>query len=114
MPRRDHWLLIADMLEAAERIEHYIDGFNQDRFEADQRTVDAVVRNLEILGEAANAVPSSIQGLAPEVDWRGVVGLRNRLIHEYFGVSVPIVWTIASRELPLLIPRLRDLLQTLC
>jgi uncharacterized protein with HEPN domain len=102
------------MLEAAERIQNYIEGYSRAEFEGDQRTVDAVVRNLEILAEAANALPASIQELAAEIDWRGVIGLRNRLIHEYFGVSTAIVWTLAIREIPRLIPRLRALSDQLC
>ena len=68
-----------------------------EQFQADSRTVDAVVRNLEVLGEAANALPAAIQATAPAVDWRGLVGLRNRLIHEYFGVSLSTVWVIATQ-----------------
>lgn len=114
MPRRDYRLLVVDMLEAAERIVNYIDAYSCEQFQADQRTVDAVVRNLEILGEAANALPATVQDLAPEIDWRGVVGLRNRLIHEYFGVSLEIVWTISTREVPRLIHQLRALSDQLC
>ncbi len=86
MSRCDWSLLIEDMLEAIGKI--------------GARTVDAVVRNLEVLGEAANALPAAIQSTVPAVDWRGLVGLRNRLIHEYFGVSLSMVWVIATQELP--------------
>ena len=102
MSRRDWSLLIEDMLEAIGKIEAYLDGYDEGRFQADSRTVDAVVRNLEVLGEAANALPAAIQATAPAVDWRGLVGLRNRLIHEYFGVSLSTVWVIATQELPAL------------
>jgi uncharacterized protein with HEPN domain len=114
MPRRDWTLLLDDMLQSIEKIERYIEGYESDSFAADSRTVDAVVRNLEVIGEAANALPPEIRTLAPEVDWRGIVGLRNRVVHEYFGVSSRMIWTIASQELmPLkvallvLLPRLR-------
>ena len=99
MSRRDWSLLIEDMLEAIGKIEAYLAGYDEGRFQADSRTVDAVVRNLEVLGEAANALPAAIQATAPAVDWRGLLGLRNRLIHEYFGVSLSAVWVIATQEL---------------
>mgnify|MGYP006274578345 CR=1 FL=1 len=102
MSRRDWSLLIEDMLEAIDKITAYLVGYDEQRFQADSRTVDAVVRNLEVLGEAANALPAAIQATAPDLDWRGLVGLRNRLIHEYFGVSLSIVWVIAIQELPAL------------
>ena len=100
MSRRDWSLLIEDMLEAIGKIEAYLAGYDEATFQADSRTVDAVVRNFEVLGEAANALPAAIQSTVPAVDWRGLVGLRIRLIHEYFGVSLSTLWVIATRELP--------------
>jgi uncharacterized protein with HEPN domain len=110
MSRREWLLLVEDMLAAIQKIGMYLEGFDFESFRADSRTVDAVLRNLEVIGEAANALPSDVCDRAPSVDWRGVVGLRNRLIHEYFDVSSSTVWFIATRELPVL----ERQLQVLC
>lgn len=109
MSKRDWSLLIGDMLESMDRTASYIQGIEWEGFMAGARTQDAVVRNLEILGEAANLLPPELRDRAPDVDWRGVIGLRNRLIHEYFGVSPSVVWQIVSVELPVLGRQLRSL-----
>lgn len=70
-----------------------------EHFKADPKTQDAVIRNLEIIGEAAGKLPGSIRELAPEFEWRKVIGLRNLLIHEYFGVSLSIVWDVVHNKL---------------
>ena len=76
-----------------------MEGYDAASFAADRKTQDAVVRNLEIIGEAASRLPEGIRGIAPEMEWRKIVGLRNILIHEYFGISLPIVWDIVSNKL---------------
>ena len=74
MPR-DHRLYLDDILEAIARIQHYVEGMDYSRFAADQKTMDAVVRNLEIIGEAARSLPVDITDAIPQTDWRKVVGL---------------------------------------
>lgn len=71
-----------------------------ERFAEDDRTVDAVVRNLEILGETARQIPPDIRERYPEIPWRRVIGLRNIVVHEYFDVDVAIIWTIVQENLP--------------
>jgi uncharacterized protein with HEPN domain len=73
-------------------------------FQQDDRTIDAVVRNLEIIGEAANRLPESFKLQYAEIPWGKIVGLRNRIVHEYFGVDVDIVWSILQSDLPALRP----------
>ena len=68
-------------------------------FSRDTKTQDAVVRNLEIIGEAATRLPESIKQAAYEIEWRKIVGLRNILTHEYFGVSLPIIWDVTVNKL---------------
>ncbi|MDP2209658.1 MAG: DUF86 domain-containing protein [Bacteroidota bacterium] len=65
----------------------------------DDKTIDAVIRNFEIIGEAANQVPESIQEKYPEIEWYKIIGLRNRIIHEYFGVDTEILWKIIEKDL---------------
>jgi uncharacterized protein with HEPN domain len=98
MPR-DFRLYVDDILEAIGRVREYTADLDQDDLATDRKTTDAVVRNLEIIGEAARSVPGSWKQKAPEVDWRKIVGLRNILIHQYFGVSVPILWDIIQNKL---------------
>ena len=71
-----------------------------DTFSNDQKSIDAVVRNLEIIGEAANRLPDDFKERHSEIEWYKVVGLRNRIIHEYFGVDLQIIWQIVHADLP--------------
>ena len=70
-----------------------------DTFRADGRTVDAVVRNLEIIGEAAKNLPETVKDMTPDVEWFKIVGLRNILAHEYFGINLEIIWDIIITEI---------------
>jgi uncharacterized protein with HEPN domain len=111
MPR-DVRLYLDDILEAIARIEAYVQGLDQDGFSSDTRTQDAVVRNLEVIGEASRNLPEEATGAAPEIEWRKIVGLRNLLSHEYFVVSVPILWDVVSHKLTPLRDACRKLLAT--
>lgn len=108
MSRRDWTLFIADMQEACDKIADYTNGMNFKAFCADPRTVDAVVRNLEIIGEASNGVPEDQKLLRPDIDWRAIKGLRNRIVHEYFGLSLSVIWAVVQQDLPALAQQLRD------
>ena len=92
MSKRDNQLLILDMLDAAQRIQTYTEGLDFDRFIDDQKTLDAVVRNFEIIGEASTRIHPDFQIQHAQIPWKHLRGYRNRLIHEYFGVDYQIVW----------------------
>lgn len=100
MSDRPAYLIIEDILEAIGRIEDYSSGHTVDSFINEPMTTDAVVRNLEIIGEAANRLPEDFTSQADEIEWRKIIGLRNRIIHEYFGVDLQIVWQIIQQDLP--------------
>ncbi len=85
MSKRDIQLLIEDIEIANSKIIKYIAGLNYDSFIADDKTIDAVVRNLEIIGEAANKIDNSFKIKNPQIDWNRIRGLRNRIVHDYFG-----------------------------
>lgn len=110
MSRRDNLLLVQDMLEAALKIESYTLNYCFDDFINDDKTSDAVVRNFEIIGEAASRVNPDFQDENSGVPWKKLKGYRNRLIHEYFGVDYKIVWDIIQDELPDLIGEIRAIL----
>jgi uncharacterized protein with HEPN domain len=100
MSRRAAPLLVEDIWEATEKIERYVVGLDHDSFIKDDKTIDSVVRNLEIIGEAANRLPENFRAQYPEIEWRKITGLRNRIVHDYFNIDVEIVWEILQKDLP--------------
>jgi uncharacterized protein with HEPN domain len=111
MPKRDVRLLLADMLDAIAKVDRYAAGLSFETFEQNDLVVDGVVRNLEIIGEAARQLPHELRQRYPAVDWARVVGFRNIVIHAYFDVDVEIVWTIATQRLPELKAVLQQMLK---
>jgi uncharacterized protein with HEPN domain len=109
MPR-DGLAYVQDMLEAIVRIREYTQGIDRNAFERDRKTVDAVLRNLEIIGEAAKGVPRSVQERAPDIEWRKIAGMRDLLAHAYFQVDLDIVWSVLGENLRALELRVRELL----
>jgi uncharacterized protein with HEPN domain len=100
MSRREWSLFVADMHEAIEKIASYVDAMTFTDFQSDTRTVDAVVHNLLVIGEAARCLPASIKENHPDIDWIAINGLRNRIAHEYFGLSLSVIWEIVQTDLP--------------
>lgn len=97
---KDDRLYFEHILEAVKRIRAYtLDG--RERFFADEKTQDAVIRNLQILGEASKKVSAATVGLNPTVPWRSMAGMRDRVVHDYFGVSLEIVWDVIQNHLDL-------------
>lgn len=109
MSRRDTQLLIEDILEAANRILTYTSGLTFEDFTADQKTVDAVARNFEIIGEASSRLPEEFKIKHSDINWIRITGLRNRIIHEYFGVDYALVWRIKLDYIPQLISTLEKI-----
>jgi len=99
MYKRPSELLIADILESIEKIESYTLNISFENFKNDSKTVDAVVRNLEIIGEASNRLPEDFKEKYSRIEWIKIIGLRHRIVHEYFGVDVDIIWNIIQKEL---------------
>lgn len=93
-------MYLQDMLTGMERISQYIEGLSFRQFKQDYKTVDAVIRNFEIIGEAAKNLPEDIKSHYPEVPWAEMYLLRNKISHEYFGVDYDIIWDVATNYLP--------------
>jgi uncharacterized protein with HEPN domain len=93
-------MFLEDILASLEKIERYLGGMNQEKFASDDKTVDAVARNLEVIGEAAKNLPAALRERHPDVPWRRLIGLRNVVVHEYFGMDLGIIWRIVRDELP--------------
>jgi uncharacterized protein with HEPN domain len=109
MSERSTQLLLEDIQESLQKIFKFTDGLTRDTFMADDLIIDAVLRNFEVMGEAASKLPDSYVDDHPDVEWHKIIGIRNRLIHGYFGVSTAIIWETIQQHLP----KLRDQLKAL-
>jgi uncharacterized protein with HEPN domain len=109
MPERDAAILLEDIRAAMARINRYTIGLDRETFLADEKTVDAVVRNLEIIGEVARRLPDQFKQAHPEIPWPQIAGLRNRIVHDYFGLDLQLIWHILHADLKDLEMRLTDL-----
>lgn len=96
--RRDPELL-CDITDSISRIENYIKEINFENFKRDQKTQDAVIRNLEIIGEASKIISNEIKNEMPTIPWKKMAGIRDHLFHNYSGINLDIVWNVVSKEL---------------
>lgn len=97
-----------DILDAAEKIERFTAGMSYEEFADDPKTSDAVLRNFEVIGEAAKNVPGEIRREYDDVPWSEMAGMRDKLIHGYATVELRIVWTTAQEEIPALLPQIES------
>jgi uncharacterized protein with HEPN domain len=108
---RDWRLYADDILEACGKVRRYVAGMTYDVFAADDLTRDAVIRNIEIIGEAAGKLPKEVTARAPQIPWRLIGDMRNVLAHAYFGVSLKVVWDTATTQIDELEKSVRALLE---
>lgn len=97
---RTYRLFLEDMLLAMNRVAEYIAGLSFNEFKHDYKTVDAVIRNFEVIGEASKNIPKEIKERYPLVPWEEMYLMRNKISHEYFGIDYEILWDVASNYLP--------------
>ena len=107
MSKRTLRLYLEDIMTAITQIESYTRGMTREAFMRDAKTIDAVVRNIEILGEAAKHIPDAWKVKYPAIPWKQIAGTRNKVIHEYFSVDEAILWQTIQED----IPRLKDEMQ---
>ena len=111
MSKRSVEILIEDILEASKKIQKFTKGQTFNEFIKDDKTVDAVIRNFEIIGEASNRLPAEFKEKNSQVDWKKIKGFRNRIVHDYFGIDHEIVWNIIQDFLPQLKKELQQTLK---
>lgn len=98
----DSLLYVKNILEAIEKIKKYTEGMDFEDFVEDEKTVDAVVGNLEIIGDAAKHIPDEFKASHPGVPWKEITGMRDKLIHAYFGMDLSLLWYAVQNELEIL------------
>jgi len=113
MSKRSSRLLLEDLLLSIEKITEYTSGLSFDNFLEDSKTSDAVIRNFEIIGEAANRLPDEMKEKFPEIDWYRIRGFRNRIVHDYMGIDYQMVWLIKENYLPKLKAQIQNILDRL-
>lgn len=97
---RDYTIFLEDIIESAELIKKYAKGYTKKRFSSDEKNKDAVIRRFEVIGEAVKHLPNSFRKKHKEVDWKKISGMRDVLIHEYFGVNIDKVWKTIKKDIP--------------
>ena len=102
MSKRESLLYLQDILDSISKIFAYTNSRSYEKLVNDEMALDAIVRNLEIIGEAAKNVPSEVKEKYPNVPWREIGGTRNKILHEYFGINLEIIWKTIQEDLPIL------------
>jgi uncharacterized protein with HEPN domain len=102
-----------DIGNSIQEIDDFTTNISFAEFIKDKKTVNAVIRSLEVIGEAAKRIPDEIRAKYPDIPWKRMTGMRDKLIHEYSGVDLEIVWTVAKEELPQLNPMIKEIISSL-
>ena len=110
---REYKDYVVDIIDAIEKIESFVKGINFAAFEKDTKTTFAVIRAFEIMGEAVKKIPSSVRNKHKNIPWKEMAGMRDKLIHEYFGIKSRVVWKTIKEDLPKVKPHLQMLLDEL-
>lgn len=107
---REYKDYVVDIIDAIDKAESFVKGMNADVFEKDAKTQFAVIRAFEIMGEAVKKIPSSVRNKYQEIPWKDMAGMRDKLIHEYFGIKPRVVWKTIKDDLPRIKPYLQKML----
>ena len=111
MSKREPELLLKDIEESIKKIKVYTKGMSFEMFQNDDKTIDAVIRNFEIIGEAANRIPDEIKDKFTEVNWHRIRGFRNRIVHDYMGVDLEIIWEIIEKNIDELQEQIEEIIR---
>jgi len=102
MYERAYWDYVRDIAESIKDAQEFVQGYTFEDFRKDRKTVYAVIRAIEVIGEAAKNIPESIRSKYPDIPWRDMAGMRDKLIHAYFGVDLEVLWKTIRQDLPAL------------
>ena len=111
--KRDSKLFVKDIIDAMQSIEKFIGKMSLDELQEDEKTSSAVIRKFEVIGEAAKYMPKKLKDKHKDIQWKSMAGMRDRLIHAYFGIDYKLVWAAIKTEIPKLKPKLKKLLSSL-
>ena len=110
---RDPRFFLQDILDSTAKVFSYTNGLTQEEFEANGMAYDAVIRNLEVIGEAAKQIPQELRDASPDIPWRMICGFRDHLAHAYFGLDNDTVWEVVTAELPTMAAEVGRLMKSL-
>jgi len=113
MKKREYGDYVQDIVDSIDAVEEFVKRINFEDFRKDKKTSYATVRSIEIIGEATKHIPASIRIKYPEIPWKDMAGMRDKTVHEYFGVDLKVVWKAATEELPRIKPLIKKVLAEL-
>lgn len=108
--KRNLTLFLNDIENYSSLILEFVSGLTYEDFSSDKKTILAVTRSLEIIGEAVRHIPNDFRKKYPDIEWKNIAGLRNVITHEYFGIDLPIIWNVIQNKLPYLANRIKEIL----
>lgn len=111
--KRDSQLFVKDIIDAMESIEEFVGAMTLDEFKEDEKTSSAVIRKFEVIGEAAKYMSEKVKEMYLDIQWKSMAGMRDRLIHAYFGIDYGLVWAAIKVEIPKLKLKLKKMLSSL-